>query len=60
VVGQVPVPLPPVVAQPVDDALETTQGVARRVDDLAGPLLPRPYGRPPRASGGDVRVGTRA
>jgi hypothetical protein len=35
-----PVPVPPVVQQPVDDALNAVQGVAGTVDGVTGPLLP--------------------
>jgi hypothetical protein len=39
-VNQVVPPLPRVVQQPVDDTLDTVQGVARTVDGVTGPLLP--------------------
>jgi len=35
-----PGPVPPVVQQPVDDALNAVQGVAGTVDGVTGPLLP--------------------
>jgi hypothetical protein len=35
-----PVPVPPVVQQPVDQALDTVQGAARTADGITGPLLP--------------------